>query len=593
MPALAFEPRFRATPSATLNWSAAKILDRMTYGQVNMGKKKTAPKQPTKQPEAKQTPAGRYFAYAALVLVIVFFAAIRFRLRTMPLERDEGEYAYAAQLMLQGIPPYKLAYTMKLPGTPTAYAVIMALFGQTPTGIHIGLLLVNAATTLLIYFLARRLSGRLGSVVAAASYAVCSTSYWVLGLAAHATHFVVLFAVAGILLLLKAIDSGRMWQLFLSGVLFGLAFLMKQQGLAFPVFGGLYVLTNEWRRPEWARTEWQTKWRSIFPKFGGYSAGVVLPFALTCLILLATGVFKNFWFWVFTYAREYASENSLYAGVYRFVWAFPKAVDSCVGVWLVAALGLTAFWWYRQSRRHAVLIVGLLLFSFLAVCPGLYFRPHYFILMAPVVALLAGMAVHSATEVLSRRGGLALAAIPAVVFSAAFAYAVVEQGDVMFEMDPVAVCQHVYGAMLFPEALPIARYLDAHTAPDDPVMVLGSEPEIYFYAKRHSATGFIYMYGLMEHQQYSFEMQKKMIAEVEAAQPQYLVMVKEGSSWLSTGGSQEDLSMTAWIDKFLAGYELVGIAERVGDHPEYRWNDEAKHYIPHSQDIAGVFKRKG
>ena len=65
-------------------------------------------------------------------VVILFFALIRFHLRECPLERDEGEYAYAGQLMLQGIPPYQLAYSMKLPGTFAAYAVILAIFGQTP-----------------------------------------------------------------------------------------------------------------------------------------------------------------------------------------------------------------------------------------------------------------------------------------------------------------------------------------------------------------------------------------------------------------------------------------------------------------------------
>ena len=49
----------------------------------------------------------------------------------MPLERDEGEYAYAGQLMLQLIPPYQLAYNMKLPGIYAAYAVVLKLFGQT------------------------------------------------------------------------------------------------------------------------------------------------------------------------------------------------------------------------------------------------------------------------------------------------------------------------------------------------------------------------------------------------------------------------------------------------------------------------------
>jgi len=45
-------------------------------------------------------------------------------------ERDEGEYADAGQLILQGVPPYTLAYNMKFSGTYAAYAVIMAIFGQ-------------------------------------------------------------------------------------------------------------------------------------------------------------------------------------------------------------------------------------------------------------------------------------------------------------------------------------------------------------------------------------------------------------------------------------------------------------------------------
>jgi len=54
------------------------------------------------------------------VLAVAVFSlttGVRIRLLGIPLERDEGEYAYAGQLFLQGIPPYKLAYSMKLPGT--------------------------------------------------------------------------------------------------------------------------------------------------------------------------------------------------------------------------------------------------------------------------------------------------------------------------------------------------------------------------------------------------------------------------------------------------------------------------------------------
>src|SRR5947209_18264732 len=133
---------------------------------------------------------GNALVFGWCTLAIIVFGvviAIRIRLLGIPLERDEGEYAYAGQLILQGIPPYKLAYNMKFPGTYAAYAVIMSIFGQTVTGIHLGLLLVNAATVILIFLLGRRLMDSTVGIAAATSYAVLSMSPSVLGLAAHAT----------------------------------------------------------------------------------------------------------------------------------------------------------------------------------------------------------------------------------------------------------------------------------------------------------------------------------------------------------------------------------------------------------------------
>jgi hypothetical protein len=530
---------------------------------------------------------GRYFSYALLFLVIALFGVIRFRLRNMPLERDEGEYAYTGQLMLQGIPPYKLAYTMKLPGTAAAYAIVLALFGQTAAGIHFGLLLMNAATTLLVYLLTARLSGRLSGVVAAATYALLSTSFSVLGFAAHATHFIVLFALAGILVLLKAIETRRSWQLFASGFLLGLAFLMKQPGLAFVVFGGLYLFRSEWTPP--------IHWKGLMSRVACYVGGVILPLGLTCFILVYAGVFKTFWFWVFTYAREYGSETSFSLGVHRFLQVFPSIAGPAIGVWIIAALGLTALLWDRESRAHAGFIGGFLLFSFLAVCFGLFFREHYFILMLPVVALLVGIAVESATQVLARTGrGLAFRAIPVLLFAVAFGFSVFQQRALLFERDPIVACQKLYGPNPFPEAVEIARYIDDHTSASDRIAVLGSEPEIYFYAKRHSATGFIYVYGLMEQQKYAFEMQRQMIDEIQSAQPRFLVAVNSRVSWLAEEGSPQAAAFTAWADSYFGSqYELVGVADRVGDHTEYRWDGAAKVYQPRSRNVVGVFKRKG
>src|SRR5271163_3081897 len=92
----------------------------------------------------------RLWPWLVVLAVLLFIGFIRLRLLDMPLERDEGEYAYAGQLILQGIPPYELAYNMKLPGTYFAYALGMAVFGQTSAGIHLTLLAVNALTIIFI-----------------------------------------------------------------------------------------------------------------------------------------------------------------------------------------------------------------------------------------------------------------------------------------------------------------------------------------------------------------------------------------------------------------------------------------------------------
>src|SRR5262245_52162994 len=191
----------------------------------------------------------RYGAWILVGLTILFALTVRVRLRDMPLERDEGEYAYAGQLILQGIPPYQLAYNMKLPGTYAAYAVIMAVFGETPAGVHVGLIVVNSASIFLLFLMVRRLFDPLAGVIAGASFALFTIRPLVLGLAAHATHFVTLFALLAIWTLFLALGSNRLLLYFASGLSFGLAFLMKQPGIFFGVFGGLYLCLREWPGP--------------------------------------------------------------------------------------------------------------------------------------------------------------------------------------------------------------------------------------------------------------------------------------------------------------------------------------------------------
>src|SRR5256885_275425 len=77
----------------------------------------------------------RHGGWVLVGVVVLCVAAVRLRLADAPIERDEGEYAYAGQLILDGVPPYALVYNMKFPGTYYAYSVLMALAGRTSWGV--------------------------------------------------------------------------------------------------------------------------------------------------------------------------------------------------------------------------------------------------------------------------------------------------------------------------------------------------------------------------------------------------------------------------------------------------------------------------
>jgi len=281
------------------------------------------PKSHTKYVKQADTPIIKipyiqHWPWIVVTIIIVFVAVIRIRLLQIPLERDEGEFAYMGQLMLQGIPPYLLAYNMKLTGIYVAYAMIMAVFGQTIAGIHIGLIIVNAVAIVLLFLLARRLFDDIAGVAAAASYALLSLSPTVSGTSAHATQFIVPFAIGGTLILLKAIDSGKYWMIFTGGLLYGLAFIIKQHAVFFILFAVIYFMATIIRKQ-------QADWKRLAIGIGVLLLASAIPFAVSCLVLYTVGVFPRFWFWTFTYAHQYVSEFPLRQG-------FHGAVDSSQGV---------------------------------------------------------------------------------------------------------------------------------------------------------------------------------------------------------------------------------------------------------------------
>jgi Dolichyl-phosphate-mannose-protein mannosyltransferase len=526
------------------------------------------------------------WAMLAVVAALLFVAFVRLRVVDVPLERDEGEYAYAGQLILEGVPPYAIAYNMKFPGVYYAYALIMAVLGHTPSGIHAGLLLINAASIVLVFVIGRRLLGEFAGASAAVTFAILSIDRWIFGVFAHATHFVVVMVLAGLYLLLRAMERGRLGTFLWSGVLFGVAVLMKQHAIFFlPLAAALIVWGGEDGAATFSRDN--------VKKVGLVAFGSLIPVAIVLLVLAAQGVFGRFWFWTFRYAAAYVTEVPVSLAWKFFSTGFPKVVEVNSAFWILAALGIAALWTSGWDRRAKLVVSGLLLASLLSICPGFYFRGHYFILLLPVLALLCGVAVATARRFLEARvsRGAALA-LAVAILAAPIGYYVATEHDYLFSMTTRDLSRVRFGNNPFIEAVEIAKYIRERTDANDTIAVMGSEPEIYFYADRKAATGYIYTYALVEIQPLAKSMQEEMIREIEAAHPRYLVFSWVDVSWLLQPGA--DQGIIEWGRSYVRQcYEPVGVVDIYSMDQSYvAWGDDVRAYKPVSPNVVYTFRRK-
>jgi hypothetical protein len=520
-----------------------------------------------------------------LAAILAATVLLRWRLLAVPLERDEGEYAYMAQLILSGEMPYLAAHNMKLPGVYYAYAAILGVLGETDVAVHLGLLAINLAAVVLLYRLGRTLLDAATGLAAAAAYAVLSLSASVAGFSANAEHFVVIPMLASALVLARGAGLGRTARplvLAAAGVLAGVAVLMKQHGAAFVLFGVLVLLAE---RP--AR-----EWRAAATGALIFAGAALLPFGLTALAMAGAGAFGPFWFWTVVYAREYAAIVPLDAGLRGLLEAVRDIAGSAVALWVLVAVGASALWWDPEARRRAGFVALWAGCSALAVALGLRFSDHYFIMLLPAAALLVGIAASAVARVLAVRLPARAEALAAAVVGLAVASALAQERAYLFRLSPAEVSRAVNGTNPFPESVAIGDYLRRHAAPDDLVGVIGSEPQIYFYARRRAATTYLYTYPLMEPHPFARRMQEEMTAQLARAAPRFLVLVNVPTSWSRRPGS--GTLLLDWAERTVReAYEPVGLAEIVPGAPtRYRWGAAARTAEPESPFYGATFRRR-
>ncbi|MBL4625320.1 MAG: glycosyltransferase family 39 protein [Flavobacteriales bacterium] len=522
-----------------------------------------------------------------LTFLITFF--IRLKFLDIPFERDEGTYTYFGQLLLDGQIPYVDFYEMKYPGIYYSYAGLIAIFGATVKGIHLAFIFLNLATIFFIFQIGKTITDKWGGLVAALSYAILSLAPHVSGFTVQSEHLVTFYSCGGIWLLLLGFDKKKWFYYFMGGFLIGFSFLIKQNGVFFILFGGLsLVVYYALQKP--------ISYKQAIKDIALYSGGVFTPFIAFCLLILSMGAFDEFWYFTYEFPKTYVEEFNLEQGKQLFYSTLDRITANNIMMWGLSGIGFVAIWISRQTITNKIIITLFGIASFISIAPGLRFYGHYWIMMMPGVAVCVGAFVYSLMSIMEKwnMSKTVALSVPMIIFGIAVASNWSKESDYYMKPNHTKILREVYGTNPFPESMVIGDYIKARTTEEDEIVVLGSEPQIYFYTDRkcpskHSYTTWLVNAGGLP---IAAEFQKEFIIDVEEAMPKYMVFFNHPISWLMHPNA--DKTIFTWFNTFSQqNYKLVGVADMVGpNQTDYLWDQQVLNYKPKGQYYIWVFERK-
>lgn len=425
-----------------------------------------------------------------------------------PFGRDQGNYAYAGWVLLEGGAPYSDVFVFKPPATALVHALALALFGVDMLSIRLLDLGWTALTAVAVALLAQRLIGRT-SVALWAGVTVpvlyFSYDYWNLAQTDGWLNLPATLAVLGVLV------GGDVWARSRPGAvaLWVGAGLAAGVAVTFKYTAGLIGLPMLLAMAHAALHRGRGAWWAL----PSVIAGGLVPLVGTWGWLVAVGAWEAFLDvqleLVPAYVRKTAKARTVGSAIERFFSFNGHKVDVALLVWAgVGAVLPASIRAVVEGRRG--LLTGLLIASWWGIgavavlTQGKYYDYHYLPLLAPT-ALLVGLALDLLVGWI---GGFTWpwARLPLAGLLVVGAIAATPLGGFVSDVVEVATGQRTWEDYLarerryryrdynLDEQRRLAEHLRTVTTPDERVFLWGFDPAVHVWAQRRGTTRFLYNY---------------------------------------------------------------------------------------------------
>jgi len=538
---------------------------RGNFPDKNIGKKNP----PTIKKNIPGSKENELLYYIGLGIVLILIFIIRKNYFTIPFERDEGGYSYSGKSILEGAIPYIDIGSQRLDGVFYFYAIIIAIFGYSVKALHIAFLFINLCSTTMLFFLTRKLTNNLAGLASALFFALLSMTASASGFTIQSEHIVAFFVIGAFLLLFLYLDSRKIWQLILSGILFSFAFQTKQTAFFYGVLAGALLLYKNIFTDKLSN-------KIIIKNILIFSFSVLVPIIIDLIIIYYRGAWADFELWFFDIRKQYTSLISFNDGLKYLKGSFNAIYSNYKFFWVMSFIGtgivfITSLPLWKKIAIASVNIVG-----FLTVVPGNHYYGHYFLQWIPAVSINAAVFVFAIQDILKHKlrlnAGTVL--VPLIIVILPVISNLSNLSKYYFKPKHTQILRDVYGINPFPESWAIAEKLNSLMKEEDELAVFGSEPQMYVYTNKTSPTRFVASGGLLEFPiSKSIDWQNEFISKIEKTAPKYLVFFSHPISWMANPKSTN--LIFPWFDKFTAAsYKLIGFADMLGNTTNYVWEPD-------------------
>ncbi len=347
------------------------------------------------EPAATELSSKFLFLFFAGIFILNLLLRV-FYLRFDFVNGDESVRALTATGLLDGARLYVDLVTDKPPGTTFFYAGVFALFGRNMAAVHLAATIWNFFTSVMVYLTAKQIYGKRAGLCATLLFVYFSTNYFTQDMMAANTEMLMgLPYTASFYFFLRARDAQNRrlgFDLFIAGLLTGIAVTFKQLGIFNLALFGLYELLMVYR----VRKDKPIS-ASLFAaikRLALISAGVAVVLAVLVVWLYATASLTDFWRNVVVLNRFYVT--ALPVGLWlqfmvgrTFGYVFFNLTLWSLAVWTIWRAVKKSREAEQKSETQSELLVTFWgLVSLAGVFTGGRFFGHYFIQVLPALSIL-------------------------------------------------------------------------------------------------------------------------------------------------------------------------------------------------------------